>query len=156
MDKKREVCVPVGLYVGKSRSDVRNIILESSAEDWEFIDMPQTWVHWPERITIRTQTQILTDSTRDIEQPDFVHLPDPEHDKEMQVRLLHQGTPFDQRAVMRLNGGKYTIVQPEYDDSDDVRYLSAYEAQLSQIMSHADFHGSQGITIDVEIRGEDS
>lgn len=134
-----------------TRHDAKQLILDSLEGDWQFMDMPQTWVHWPERLTIKIVTGIGV--PRDINQPDFAELPDSEHDQEMQVRMLHQGTPFDQLPALRLDGGRITMIKPDTDHDDGTRYLSEYEAKVSQVMSQDDFLGKQGNTIDVEIRG---
>ncbi|ARS89338.1 hypothetical protein B1756_05975 [Natrarchaeobaculum aegyptiacum] len=66
--------------------------------------------------------------------------------------MKHKGTPFDQLPVLSLDGHKITMIQPKTDHNQGVRYLSDYEAKLSQIMSQDDFMAKQGNTIDVQIR----
>lgn len=134
------------------QSDLKKTILNSSPNNWEFIDTPQTWVLWPEMLSIKTIGLSHTDAYRDIDQPDFASLPDPEHDKEMTVRLLYNGTPFDQLPAMGLDGGRIRMIKPSTDHDSGTRFLTEYEAQLSQIMSQDDFMMKQGGTIDIEIR----
>ena len=116
--------------------------------------MPQTWFLWSELLTIKTVGVDGANSYRDVEQPDFVSLPDPEHDKETNIRILYEGTPFHQLPVLSLDGGRIRMIKPNRDHDDGTRYLTEFEAQLSQIMSQDDFFRKQGNTINVEIRGE--
>ncbi|WP_143421049.1 hypothetical protein [Halorubrum halodurans] len=135
------------------KADVRESVLDSNPDNWEFVDMPQTWVHWPEQISIEDLGHTGSVGRRDIDQPDFVSLPDEEHDQESQIRISHQGVPFDQLPVLSLDGHRINMVKPDIDRDDGTRYLTEYEAKLSQIMSQDDFLRKQGGTIDVEIRG---
>jgi len=139
--------------VPPTQSDVKETILSSSPDNWEFIDAPQTWVLWSEQITIETLGLSHTDSQQDISQPDFASLPDPDHDQEASIRISYKGTPFHQIPVLILDGGGIRMIKPNRDHSDGTRHITEFEAHLSQIMSMDDFRMKQGRTIDVEIRG---
>jgi len=128
--------------------------LDSNPDEWEFIDVPQTWVLWSEMFTIETVGTDGANSYRDIDQPDFVSLPDQEHDKQTNIRIMYEGTPFHQLPALSLDGGRIRMIKPDRDHDNGTRYLTEFEAQLSQIMSQDDFMGRQGNTIDVEIRNE--
>lgn len=133
------------------QTDLRRTILNSNADAWEFIDVPQTWVLWEEMLTIETVGIDGVNSDRSINQPDFASLPDPDNDIETAVRVMYKGTPFDHLPVLGLDGGRIRMIKPNRD-SNGVRHITEYEAQLSEIMSMDDFMSRQGNAIDVEIR----
>lgn len=136
-----------------SKSELKETILNSDPDDWEFIDMPQTWTLLSEGLAIETVGTGGSYSSTDIQQPEFASLPDSEHDERTQIRIMYNGTPFKQLPALRLDGGRIRMIKPNHDHDDGTRYLSEFEAQLSQIMSMDDFLSRQGATIDVEIRG---
>lgn len=127
------------------RQDLRQEIGSSNSDNWDFIDMPPTWVLWPEQLSI-SQIPEYKDS---IPQPDFVSLPDPDNDLEGQVRISYRGVPFDQLPIYELDGHRITMIKPQLTDSPPS--LTQYEAKLSQIMSQDDFMRKQGGSIDVQI-----
>jgi len=116
------------------------------------MDLPQTWVLWEESLSIEDIGRDGHGAMDEIAQPDFASLPDPDHDKESLIRIFYKGTPFKQLPIQRLDGGRIVMVKPDRDHDDGTRYLTEFEAQLSQIMSPDDFLRKQGGTIEVEIR----
>lgn len=135
-----------------TKSQVKDKIKTSAASNWEFIDTPESWALRKENLVIQEVGIDGFGDTRDISQPDFVSLPDDQNDKETKIRVVHKGTPFDQIPALHLDGHRIKMVKPRKDRNQNVRYISDYEAKLSQIMSQDDFIRKQGNTISVEIR----
>ncbi|GAA0279632.1 hypothetical protein [Halobacterium noricense] len=136
-----------------TKSELREAVLDSNPDEWEFIDMPETWVLLSEELKIEEVGSPSSEGRRDITQPDFVNRPDDEHDQRTQIRVSYRGVPIDQRPALSLDGHRIMMVQPDTDHSSGDRYLTEYEAHLSQIMSQDDFLRRQGNTIDVGIQG---
>lgn len=140
------------MYVPPAHSELYRTIVDSDPDAWDFMDLPQTWVLWEESLSIEDIGRDGHGAMDEIAQPDFASLPDPDHDKESLIRIFYKGTPFKQLPIQRLDGGRIVMVKPDRDHDDGTRYLTEFEAQLSQIMSPDDFLRKQGGTIEVEIR----
>lgn len=90
---------------------------------------------------------------QEIDQPDFASLPDAENDIRSEVRLEYQGIAFQQLPILKLDGFRITMIEPDIDPNTGDRYLTQYENQLSQIMSQDDFQAKRGNVIDVDLQG---
>ncbi len=135
------------------QSNLKEKILNSEPNQWTVYDTPRTWVFWPESISIETIGRDGYGSQPPISQPDFATFLDTNHDRESQIRITHNGVPFDQLSVLCLNRGRISMVEPHTDPSTGDEFISQYEAKISEIMSTDDFSSEQGDQIDVEIRG---
>jgi len=134
------------------QTDVRRTVLNSSNTNWDSLDTPETWVNWQEQIKIKEEPYRV--SPDEIDQPDYVTLPDHENDVKTSVRISYQGVPVDHLPALKLDGFRITMIQPNTDPNTGDKYITQYEAKLSQIMSLDDFMQKQGNQIDVDIRGQ--
>lgn len=135
-----------------NKEELQTNIVSSLIEDWEYREPPKTWVNYRENIKIQEVGCDGFGNKVDIEQPDFVSLPDDEHDQETEIRVEYQGIPFDQQPALVLDGGRITMVKPEQNHSTGQRYINEYQYVLSEIMSTDDFSRKCGSALDVEVQ----
>jgi len=122
---------------------MRQEILESHPDQWDFFDAPPTWVHKSNRdLSIRLLRK-ENHQDRKIDQPEWAStLPNPTT-AEDDLRVEYRGAPIAHLPVIQLDEYRVTMVYPDTEvdeESEEFDYfLTEFEAHLSRIMSQYDF-----------------
>lgn len=135
---------------------MRDVIEQSSRDEWRYFDAPATWVLKTDRDFSIELLDRGTRNDRKRDQPEWASVFPNDTTYKSTARIQYRGAPFDQKSVLQLDEFRATVVRPkeDYDEHGNVigRYWTPYEAQLSHIMSgdHLEEYFSG---IDVQIEG---
>ncbi|MWG35045.1 hypothetical protein [Halomarina oriensis] len=133
----------------------REVIMQSSPADWEFFDIPETWVLTTNRdysIAMLYPTEMENEK---LDRSSWTSVfPDSTFSLNM-IRVLYRGAPFTQVVVVQVDEYRTTIVVPNTDlsaaEDESSQVLTEFEMHLSDIMSGGGLHDYD---LDIRIEGQ--
>jgi hypothetical protein len=126
-----------------SPEEMRDEIIDSHPDQWEYFDPEPTWVLKSNRdLSIRLLKRYSRED-RKVDQPDWASaMPNPTTAEDL-LRVEFRGAPIDQIKVIQLDEYRVTMVYPDREIDEEAGeqefFLTEYEAHLSRIMSMHDF-----------------
>ncbi|WP_152424763.1 hypothetical protein [Natronococcus jeotgali] len=136
--------------------DMRDAIVQSPIEAWEYFDFPSTWVLKTNRDFSIELLNRYSREERETEQPEWASVFPNDTTYTNTARVLYRGAPFDEKNVLQLDEFRAIVVQPTRDrDTDEDEpdlHLTQYEAQLSHIMSGGHLSGGYFDSLNLQVK----